>query len=271
MKWKEIKNNRSGFTLIELLIYAAIFSVSAVFLVNILTSITQTQIRQASANEVSQQVSFVSNTIQRLVREASVIENDSGVASSTIRIRTSASSTDPTLIYWDETSDTVQLKQGANESVQLTNEKVVVDSFSLTKYENPGGNAIIQVDLSLSANTTVERAKATKFWRGAITRISAATFDSDLLPNTSNVLNLGGAGSTWKDGFFNGAVNIIGKLGVSTQPSDISGMASGIKVNGDVSFMASANGVILMSPSGTCFRVTVTDAGALTSASSTCP
>ncbi|MFA5870582.1 MAG: type II secretion system protein [Candidatus Paceibacterota bacterium] len=271
MQCFNFKDNKSGFTLIELLIYAAIFSVSAVFLVNILTSITQTQIRQASANEVSQQVSFVSNTIQRLVREASIIENDSGVASSTIRIRTSASSTDPTLIYWDETANTVQLRQGANDPVQLTNEKVIVSSFSMTKYENPGGNAIVQVDLSLSANTTVERAKVTKFWRGAITRISAATFDSDLLPNTSNVLNLGGAGSTWKDGFFNGAVNIIGKLGVSTQPSDISGMASGIKVNGDVSFMASANGVILKSPGGTCFRVTVTNAGALSTASSTCP
>ncbi|MFA6365530.1 MAG: type II secretion system protein, partial [Candidatus Paceibacterota bacterium] len=49
----------SGFTLIEILIYAVIFSVSAVFLVNILTSITQTQVRQTSINEVNQQVSFV--------------------------------------------------------------------------------------------------------------------------------------------------------------------------------------------------------------------
>jgi len=271
MKHLNLKDNKSGFTLIELLIYAAIFSVSAVFLVNILASITQSQIRQTSANEVTQQVSFVSNTIQRLVREASVVENDSGVASSTIKIRTMASSTDPTLIYWDQTTNTMQLKQGASEPVQLTNEKVVVSTFSATKYENPGGNAVVQVDLTFAANTTVEKAKVTKFWRGAITRISAATFDSDLLPNTSNVLNLGGAGSTWKDGFFNGAVNIIGKLGVSTQPSDISGMVSGIKVNGDVSFMASANGVILKAPNGTCYRVAVANGGTLSTASSTCP
>ncbi len=266
-----LKDNNSGFTLIELLIYAAIFSVSAVFLVNILTSITQTQIKQTSANEVGQQVSFVSNTIQRLVREGSVIENDSGVASSTIKIRTTASSTDPTLIYWDQTNNTIQLRQGSSSPIQLTNEKVVVSAFSATKYENPGGNAVVQVDFALAVNTTVERAKVTKFWRGAITRISAATFDSDLLPNTSNALNLGGAGSTWKDGFFNGAVNIIGKLGVSTQPSDISGMASGIKVNGDVSFMASANGVILKAPNGTCYRVTVINGGTLTTATATCP
>ena len=271
MKWKKIKNNSSGFTLIELLIYAAIFSVSAVFLVNILTSITQTQIRQTSANEVSQQISFVSNTIQRLVREASLIENDAGVASSTVKLRTSASSTDPTLIYWDTTANAVMLKQGQNQAIQLTNDKVTVGSFSATKFENPGGNAIIQIDLALSTNTTVDRAKVTKFWRGAITRISAATFDTDLLPNTSNALNLGGSGSTWKDGYFQGGVNIIGKLGVSTQPSDISGLSSGIKVNGDVSFMSSANGIILKSMGGTCYRVTVADGGGLVTASSTCP
>jgi prepilin-type N-terminal cleavage/methylation domain-containing protein len=271
MELLRFKDRNSGFTLIELLIYAAIFSVSAVFLVNILTSITQTQIKQTSTNEVAQQISFVSNTTQRFVREASLIENNAGVASSTILLRTTASSTDPTRVYWDQTAGAIMLQQGTNQAVQLTNNKVVVDSFSATKFENPGGNAIIQIDLALSTNTTVDRARVTRFWRGAITRISAATFDSDLLPNTSNVLNLGGTGSTWKNAFFEGAVNIIGKLGVGTQPSDISGLASGIKVNGDVSFMDSAKGIILKAPDATCYRVTVANGGTLTTASVTCP
>lgn len=271
MKKFSIKNNVSGFTLIELLIYAAIFSISAVFLVNILTSVTQTQIRQTSTNEVTQQISFVSNNIQRMVREASLIENDAGVASSTIRLRTNASSTDPTLIYLDQTASAIMLKQGSNQPIQLTNDKVTVGTFSATKFENPGGNAIVQIDLALSTNTAIDRAKVTKFWQGAITRISAATFDSDLLPNSSNVLNLGGSGSTWKDGYFAGGVNIIGKLGVGTQPSDISGLSTGIKVNGDISFMSTGTGVILKSPGGTCYRLSVANDGSLSTASATCP
>lgn len=269
--YKNFRDTQSGFTLIELLIYAAIFSVSAVFLVNILTSITQTQIKQTSANEVNQQISFVGTTIQRLVRESSVVENDAGVASSTLRLRTNASSSDPTSVYYDTTTNAIYLKQGSNQPVQLTNDKVLVNSFSITKFENPGGMAVVQVDLALSFNTTVDRAKVVKSWRGAISRISAATFDSNLLPNASNALDFGGSGSTWKDGYFAGTVNIAGKLGVGTLPADLSGMTAKIKTTGDIGFTTSAAGVILKSSGGTCFRLGVSNVGALTTATTTCP
>ncbi len=91
----DFKNSRSGFTLVEVLIYTIIFAVSAVFLVGILMAITRVQSRQSSVNEVNAQITFVDKTIQRLVREASLVDMDAGESTTTLTLRM-ASSTSPT-------------------------------------------------------------------------------------------------------------------------------------------------------------------------------
>lgn len=279
---KEMKGNdwyhssRSGFTLIELLIYAVIFSISAVFLVNILTSVTQTEVRQNSVNNVNQQLSFVANTIQRLVRESSLVENAPGVASSTLSLRMSSSTRDRTLVYANASGTAIYVKQvneagTASTTTALTDDTVTVSNFSVTKFEIAGGSAVVQVDVTLNYNTTAPRAKVTRSWRGAITRVSAATFDSNLVPNASGAFDLGGSGAAWNNGFFSGNVNVAGKLGVGITPTDLTGTAAQMKVAGDIGFSSAANGVVLVSPGGACFRLGVSNSGTITTSTATCP
>lgn len=236
-----------GFTLVEILIYAAVFSVSAVFLVNILTSITNIQLKQASVNEVNQQISFVSETVKRYIRESSVVSNSAGTASSSLSLRMASSSLDPTIFYTD--SSMLYMQEGTSTAVALTNDKVLVSNFSVTKYENPGGNAVVQVDLTIDYNSSSTQGKVSQTWRSAIARVSAATFDSSILPNADGTLNLGASGAKWQDAYFGGTVRSAG----------------------DIAFTGSSVGLILVSPSSTCFRLGVSNEGIVTTSSVACP
>lgn len=263
-----------GFTLIELLIYGAIFSVAAVFLVNILTAVTRTQLRQTSVNEVNQQLTFVAGTVQRLVRESAVVENAAGVSSTTLVLRMPSSTLDKTFVYASGTA--IYLEQGSStlgaaSASLLTNDKVTVTGFSVKKFENPGGLSVVQFDIALSYNSSSTMSQVTRTWSGAVARISAATFDSSLLPSTSGDLDVGGASFNWNNAYFSGNVSIgtDGRVGVGTSPSALS--TTKIKSTGDVGFSTSTYGLILMAPNSTCYRVTVNNAGTLVTTATTCP
>src|SRR3989344_336306 len=132
-----MSERRSGFTLVEVLIYTVIFAVSAVFLVSILTAITRVQSRQSSVNEVNAQISFVDKTIQRLVREASLVEMTAGEATTTLKLRMASSTLDPTLVYTDASNTAVYIQEGSSTAQALTDSNVSVNNFLVTKYENP--------------------------------------------------------------------------------------------------------------------------------------
>lgn len=269
------KNLRSGFTIIELMTFVGIFAIAALFLVGILTTVTRTQLRQASGNEVAGQVTFVANTIQRLVRESSLIVNEpAGVASTTLILRKSSSTVDTTKIYADASMNAIYLQEidqngTTSTTVPLTDGKVKVGAFQVTKYQTPGGLATVQVDITLDANTANPKAKASRSWRGAITRVSAATFDSALLPTTNGTLNIGATGQRWNFGYFERDLTIQnGILNVGNVASVPSGMR--IVSAGDMGFSSSSYGVILKSPSGSCWRVGISNVGQLTTTSATC-
>ena len=200
--------SQNGFSLMELLIYVAIFTGSAVLLTAILSSTSRIQVRQSAADELNQQTFFIQSTIQRLVRESSLIENPAGVASTTLKLRMSSSTLDPTLIYTDASNTAIYLKQGNGSASALTNDKAKISSFSITKYENPGGLAVVQVDLTLAYNSTDPRKQFSRDLKIAISRVSAATFDSDLVPNVDNTYSVGGTSYSWKNGYFSGNVGI---------------------------------------------------------------
>ncbi|PIY95761.1 hypothetical protein COY65_02385, partial [Candidatus Jorgensenbacteria bacterium CG_4_10_14_0_8_um_filter_39_13] len=200
--------SQSGFSLMELLIYVAIFTGSAVLLTAILSSTGRIQVRQSAVDELNQQTFFIQSTIQRLVREASLIENPAGVASTTLKLRMSSSTLDPTLIYTDASNTAIYLKQGNGSASALTNDKAKISSFSITKYENPGGLVVVQVDLTLAYNSTDPRKQFSRDLKIAISRVSAATFDSDLVPNIDNTYSVGIASYSWKNGYFSGNVGI---------------------------------------------------------------
>jgi len=198
-----VKNQQvGGFTLVEMLVYTAIFAVTSVFLLSILSTVTRVQLKQTASNEVNQQLSFVASTIQRLVRGASIIQNDAGVATNTLVLRMSSTSRDVTRIYTD--SNAVYLMEISATGIPgvpiaLTSDRVTVAGFSVTKLEDTtGGSAIVQVELTLNYNSQNPQAQIARSWRSAIARISAASFDSSLLPNEDNTSDLGSMTKRWK-------------------------------------------------------------------------
>ncbi len=257
--------------MIEFVVFVAIFAVTAIFMVSILTTVTRTQLRQSSVNEVNGQIAFVSNTIQRLVRESSLIANNDGVASTTLVLRRSSSALDTTKIFVDSGMTAIYLQEidqngVTSTTVPLTSDKVKVTNFSATKYQTPGGAAIAQVDFTLDYNTVNPAARISRSWRGAITRVSAATFDSGLIPTSDGTLNLGSAVTKWNNGYFSNDVSIKnGNLIVGTPlviplPTTVRVFSAG-----DVGFATSTRGIILWTPDGTkCFRIGVSNTGALT-------
>lgn len=259
-----------GFTLIEILVYIAIFAVSATFLVGILTVVLKIQNKQGSATEINQQISFVNNTIQRLVQNASLIDNATGMSSTTLNLRTSQTSLDPTKIFFS--NNVIYLQEGKSSAVALTSSNVKVDNFLVTKYENPGGPAVVQIDLTLSYNSQNPQNQISRTLRTAITRISAATFDSSVVPNSNNSFDLGNPSTKWKDGYFSGNLTVTGRAGFGTAPSDLS--SAKIKSSGDIGFNNSGIGLILKAPNGDCYRLTVNNSGVPTTTPSspvTCP
>ncbi|MEX1014688.1 MAG: type II secretion system protein [Candidatus Paceibacterota bacterium] len=256
-----IKNkfNNKGFSLVELLIYIGIFAASAVFLVSILIIFTRIHVRQTSVNEVNSQVSFVNNFIQNKVREASLIDMNAGISTTTINLRMASSTMDPTLIYWED--ETVFFKEGSNDPIPLTNSNVSISDFSVVKYQNPGGHDIAQVHLTVNYNTDNSRAEYQRSIRTAISRVSAATFDSDILPNQGNSFDIGNSSQNWRDAYFSG------HIGVGTTPVS----SASIKVTDDISFTQSDIGVILVAPDSSCFRISIDNAGALSTSSVACP
>ena len=80
--------SRLGFSLVELLVYAGIFAVVTGVLTGILVVGTKTQTQEKASTEVNQQLSLILTTVERLVRQSSLIEKvyegtDEGVACTT--------------------------------------------------------------------------------------------------------------------------------------------------------------------------------------------
>jgi len=257
---KQKDSTSSAFSLIEFLIYIAIFAVSSTFLVAILSAVTRVQVRQASTGEVNDQLQFLQHTIRRLVQQSSIIDMPAGVPASSLMLRMASSAQDPTQVY--VSGAIVYIQEGIGEPVALTDAKVTVDMFVVTKTENPGGNAVVHIDIAVSHNTTNPRAQFKRTVRTAITRVSAATFDSDIVPNTSAFLNIGNPTSQWNNAHF------AGKVGIGTT---LPAAPAKLKLNGDITFSDSTSGLILVSPGGTCFRLGISNGGSITTSTVNCP
>ncbi|MBI4133060.1 type II secretion system protein [Candidatus Uhrbacteria bacterium] len=67
-------NAPRGFTLIELLVYIAVLAIVAGLFTGIITTSTKVEVQQLASHEINSQFTFVMQTVQRLVREASNIE-----------------------------------------------------------------------------------------------------------------------------------------------------------------------------------------------------
>ena len=260
-----------GFSLVELLLYVAIMGVVVGLFAGILNVATRVQVRESAATEVSSQLNFITQTIQRLVRESSavmvncstnppvnaILDNDKtddtsecpGIADQTslignpqpvLRLRMKDSAGNPTdrdpIVIWKDAAGRIKMRQGTGVGLvesDLTTDKVQNPSNELTfaKYANYPGHDVIQINLTLNYNSTNPQSQIVKKVETAVGRVSAATFDSALLPGTGT-LGIGSLTSAWENLFVN---NILSPF---KQASNYDGASRGLLVVG-----ANVNGV----------------------------
>ena len=224
-----MKSNR-GFSLLETLLYLAIFAVVGGALFGILTNVVRVSTHEISGDEVSSQLQFAMGTITRLVKDSSSIEISTSTATTTLKLRMSIAAQDPTCITLvngvlklaqgplDPTPGSIGASQCTNVTTDLTTDKVVVDSALFKRIEFPGGHDQVAVDMQMS-NTATGANKISRALRSGISRASAATFDSDLLPNADARYEVGSSipgGRRWKNGSFSGTLVVSGNIGVGT-------------------------------------------------------
>jgi hypothetical protein len=97
----------------------------------------------------------------------------------------------------------------------------------------------------------------------AVTQVSAATFDSNLLPASTSPLNLGFTGNAWN------SINNVMFFSGSNVGIGISSPHTALQVHGDLYSDTFSGGLILRDSGGQCWRITVSTGGALQTATST--
>ena len=234
---KNALKNSHGFSLVELLVYIGVLAVASGLMVGILSTLLRVQNRETSSLEVSEQANFIMQTIQRNIRDASVVvvkssatssplDEDAGSSQgSALRLRMDDPMRGVVTIYKD--GSTIKLTEknentSQETTLELTSSRVVADTLTFTKRENAPGHVVVLVDLVLSFNTTNPQLAVSRTLRSAISRASAAVFDSNLVPQTGadGTYDLGASpNQRWRSGYFSSDVIIGGKLGVSTSSS----------------------------------------------------
>ncbi len=207
-------NSRHGFTLVEMLIYTSIFVVMAMAFLAILGTFTRIDTAQQATSEVANQANFVVQQVRRLVAASSYFEVK-GAGSDELWLYPQGYTVNPTKIA--KSGSAITLSEGGASAAPLTTGKVTVDALSFAKYANPPGPDVVQIDLTLSYVNPATAEKGTRSFRTAVARVSAATFDTDLVPSSDNFIDVGLAGTRWKNGVFAGGIGI----GVSAPLSPI--------------------------------------------------
>ncbi|MBI2888912.1 MAG: hypothetical protein HYY10_03240 [Candidatus Liptonbacteria bacterium] len=219
--------SRAGFTIFELIIFAAVLSLVVVAFLAILVSVTRVHVRQSAAAEVNQQSQFLLQTIQYHVEQASFIELEENVVTSTLKLRMSASSSDPTYIYL--AANVIYLKQtDGGEAQPLTSNKVTVSDLAFTKRVHARAADSVSVNFTIAYNTQNVGERFSQTLNTAIARVNAATFDSNLIPSSTATYDVGVTSQVWR------SVNNVLYFSGSNVGVGISSPGQTLEVNGGV-------------------------------------
>lgn len=221
---------KAGFTLLELLIFSGIFMGLAIVVTSILVVIVRVQARESGVAEVTSQSNFVLRTIQDTVERASFIDMVQDSATSTLKLRMASSSADPTYIY--VAGGGVYIKEtDAGTPVVLSSSRVTVSSLQFTRRSHAGSRDTVGVTMQVDFNTANLQQRFSQLFMTGIRKVSAAVFDSNLIPSASDTYRLGASAGDWKSVnntiYFNGSNVGIGVI-TPVQKLEIDG---GVKLN----------------------------------------
>ena len=248
--------SKKGFTLIELLVYTGVFMITAGVLTGILATSVRVRNRELASTEITQQLNFTLDTIRRIINQASLIESvyegdTEGTACTsfcTLKLRNDQPGENADeIVYITSDAEGIYLTEGNNAMVTLTNEKVTVDYLKFTKYDFEGGHTTAGIDLSLTFDTDNPQYAVTRTIRSAVGRVTAATFDDNLLPGANNTYDVGQitGDAAWRDGVFSGSINI--KEGSAPSASSSYGKLYVSSSNGELYYLDSVGTVMNMS------------------------
>lgn len=221
---------KSGFTVLELVIFSAVFAIASVSFIGILVAVTRIQVRQGAAAEVNQQSLFLLQTLQRYIEQASLVEMTAGVATSTLKLRMPNVQRDPTYVYLQ--NQNVYLKEtDTGEAQVLTSSRVKVTNLTFIKRANPAGRDSVSLAFNMEYDARNLQQAFSQVLNTSVARVSAATFDSNIVPSAGGTLTLGVSANDWKSInntiFFNGANVGIGV----TSPNQTLELNGGMRLN----------------------------------------
>ncbi len=254
--------SRAGFTLLETLVFIGIFSVAIVAFMGIFVSTSRVLVRQSGAAEVTSQSQFLLQNLQYYIERSSNVDMAAGTATTTLRLRMPDSAQDPAVFQLSGNAVTLTVAGGA--ASVLTTNKVRVADLSFTKRANARAHDAVAVAFTMEYNTDNLTRKFLQALHISVARVAAATFDSDLLPANGS-LNLGSDELGWSS--INSLINFSNNnVGIGIVP------AAKLQVSGgDIYIDTATRGLILKGPSGAnCYRITVTDGGAIATSSVAC-
>ena len=256
-------HSRKGYTLIELLVFLAIATVVVIAFIGILVVVVRLQARQSSAGSVQQESTALLQQLQYYVQNSSLINVPINTPTSTLSLRMSSSSLDPTAITL--ASGTVYLKLGNATATALTSSRVTVSNLLFVRHTNPPSHDTVSISFTMAYNTQNLQQLFTQSFQTAVTQVSAATFDSNILPSSTATYSLGTSGSVWTSVnniiYFNGS-----NVGIGTNAPQAALDVSG----GNLFIDTIGNGIKLRDPSGNCWLVTPNSSGTLQTASVGC-
>jgi type II secretory pathway component PulJ len=270
--------SRRGFSILELLVFTAIFAIVIVSFISILVSITRVQSRQGAVAQVNGESQFLLTQIEYYVEHSSLIDMSQDSQTSTLKLWTGADANDPTYIYLS--AGTVYLKQTNGGTPQaLTTSRVNVTSLAFTKHSNTPSHDSVSVSFSMvnnSPNMTQYFGQSLQF---AIARVSAATFDSNVVPSsTAGAYSLGTVGQYWNP--INGIINFVGTkvyftgnvgVNMASQPTQAFQVAGGDVYISGTGCSGTGCGLILKAINGTtCARIILTNGGQISTSSAAC-
>jgi type II secretory pathway pseudopilin PulG len=185
-----------AFTILELVIYIAIFAVIIVAFVGAFVAITRVQTGQSSQAEVESQSQFLLEKIQYYVEQASLIDMPADTPTTTLTLRMSNPAADPT--YLTVTNGILYVQQTATGTpIALSSNQVTISSATFTKHSNPPAHDTVSVALTVAYNTSNLQQMFSQAFQTSVARVSAATFDSNLIPSTTAAWNIGVTGNVW--------------------------------------------------------------------------
>ncbi|MCA9391812.1 type II secretion system protein [candidate division WWE3 bacterium] len=151
-------HQNQGYTLVELIIYLAIMSTLMVSFIYYTISITTTRAKSNTIQEVQANARTALEVISNAVRDASGVnlgastfDVDPGVLS----LVNDDPAKNPTIISLDQDDGTLQIKEGASPTLNVTSGLVKVTNLAFS-HENPldeHGNIKLQMTIDHSATT----------------------------------------------------------------------------------------------------------------------